>query len=239
MSLVCKCLQCFIHVHTIAITIIACFSLLLDRSLKMDHSEALLYPQPLASSNMALDRFRFKLIWIQMCTESRFREILKCHRFQACFSDHQSLTDTASFNRQHLTLRSHPAVHDAKGQKEMALRLPGSRTHHLHLQKCRRILNHQADGRMSPRRKGWSLLCAGHAVHQQGHGVIVTGKEWSKCQLQHNVAGIKGLSKNRGHPPLVFSIGNMMINPWDGCCPICQFSDKPYEHVILYTNTYN
>ena len=150
MSLVCKCVQCFIHVHTIAITIIACFSLLLDRSLKMDHSEALLYPQPLASSNMALDCFRFKLIWIQMCTESRFREILKCHRFQACFS---------------------------KGQKEMALRLPGSRTHHLHLQKCRRILNHQADGRMSPRRKGWSLLCAGHAVHQQGHGVIVTGKE--------------------------------------------------------------
>ena len=119
MSLVCKCVQCFIHVHTIAITIIACFSLLLDRSLKMDHSEALLYPQPLASSNMALDCFRFKLIWIQMCTESRFREILKCHRFQACFSNHQSLTDTASFNRQHLTLRSHPAVHDAKGQKEM------------------------------------------------------------------------------------------------------------------------
>lgn len=174
---VCRCLQCFIHVHTIAIAIIACFSLLLDRSLNMDHSEALLYPQPLASSNMALDCFRLKLIWIQMCTESRFREILKCYRFQACFSDHQSLTDIASFNRQHLTLRSHAAVHDAKGQKEMALRLPGRRTHHLHLQKCRRILNHQADGRMSPRRKGWSL-CAGHAwCTSKGRKVIVIGKE--------------------------------------------------------------
>ena len=108
------------------------------------------YPA-LASSNMRWTVFALTFISIQMCTGSRFREILKCRRFQACFfhlfvSQHQ--------HHHHLT-DSSLAIH-AKEQKEMARRLPGSRTHHLHLQKGRRILNHQADGRMSPWQR-WSL----------------------------------------------------------------------------------